>query len=140
MSRNEDRLVTTDTRVLGTILRGEAPELVAGHLRVARRDGASWHVSGVGFKPATVEAVAGEHPLGVIVTGHPLTPRLVTVSESIVRLRAPGEATVFTEGSGAALARALHPRLPLLAVQREEDYIEVLDVTTGDRLQELRAE
>ena len=61
-------------------------------------------------------------------------PALVTVSQSgmIVRLRSATQVKTLTASSGPALARALHPGLGLLAIQHDEESVEIRQLETGD--------
>lgn len=67
-------------------------------------------------------------------------PRLVTVSPAGLVVRLVGENTVrtLTRWSGAPGRPVVHPVLPLVAVQRASDLIEVGDLLTGESLQVIR--
>jgi hypothetical protein len=47
---------------------------------------------------------------------------------------------VLTQWSGSPHPPALHPSLPLLAVQRQNGTIDVADLATGNRLLTLRSD
>ena len=55
-----------------------------------------------------------------------------TESGLIVRLRSISEVKTLTACSGPALARALHPGLQLLAIQRDDEQVEVRELLTGE--------
>jgi hypothetical protein len=69
-------------------------------------------------------------------------PKLVTVSAAGLVLRLVGANSVrtLTGWSGGPGRPAIHPTLPLVAVQRSRDLIEVGDLLTGEVLQVARSE
>jgi hypothetical protein len=69
-------------------------------------------------------------------------PKLVTLSAGglVVRLVGATSIRTLTSWSGGPGRTAVHPTLPLVAVQRADDLIEVGDLLTGDVLQVIRSE
>ncbi|WP_127356235.1 hypothetical protein [Actinacidiphila soli] len=101
-----------------------------------------WRFAGPdGLHPGTRRTEEGEEPLGVVLVEGGQA-HLVTRSASglLLRLRGPVADTVLTKWSGSPHPPALHPSLPLLAVQRQNGTIDVADLATGNRLLTLRSE
>ena len=111
-----------------------APPVVAGEHVHAAAAGGRWSVRGRGIAEVSIEVDANDTVLGVLTRGHEQDPALVTVSQAgmIVRLRSASEVKTLTACSGLALARALHPGLGLLAIQHDEQSLEVRDLLTGE--------
>jgi hypothetical protein len=111
-----------------------APPVVAGDHVYAARRGSGWNVRGRGIAETTIDADEHDTVLGVLTSGREQDPALVTVSQSgmIVRLRSASEVKTLTASSGPALARALHPGLGLLAIQHDEESVEVRELLTGE--------
>jgi hypothetical protein len=101
-------------------------------------DGTAWHVHTEDEPDVTVTVEPGFRVLGLVRAGQ--RPSLLTVSRTgrIVRLVTRDGIRTLTRWSGTSSPPALHPTLPLLAVQRSSDQIEVGDLGTGDLLLVLR--
>jgi hypothetical protein len=99
----------------------------------------NWLVAGPRTGDTSIGVGPREEVLGVTMVRN--RPALVTCSESglMVRLRFEQSVSTATACSGPALARALHPRLPVMAVQRDEQFIEVCELESGERVMEVRA-
>ncbi|MDX6312709.1 MAG: hypothetical protein QOF44_2173, partial [Streptomyces sp.] len=101
-----------------------------------------WRFGGPdGLHPGTRRTEEGEEPLGVVLVEGGQA-HLVTRSASglLLRMRGPMTNTVLTQWSGSPHPPALHPSLPLLAVQRVDGTIDVADLATGNRLLTLRSD
>jgi hypothetical protein len=124
-------------------------DVIPGALRVVAGGHATawsvdelWHVRGPGVKPATISVDEECEVIGMVVEGRRDDPALVTRSKAGVLLRLHTETgmTTLTRWSGVAVAHAVHPLLPLIAVQRDEGTVEVGEVESGDLLTTVHAE
>ena len=119
-----------------------APPVVAGDHVYAQRRGEPLARARARARRRRSTSTASDTVLGVLVRGREQDPALVTVSRSgmIVRLRSATEVKTLTACSGPALARALHPGLGLLAIQRDEESVEVRELLTGEIVATVQAQ
>ena len=127
----------------GTLAIGH--DVPAGALRVAVSGHAvawsvdeRWHVRGPRLAPCTIHVPEDCEVIGVVTVG----PMLVSRSQggALIRLHAQSATKTLTRWSGLALDHAVHPLLPLIAVQRDEGTVEIGDLTTGELLMTVRAQ
>jgi hypothetical protein len=126
----------------GQVLKEAHAVLGPGIAHARSLAGSVWRFAGPeGLHPGTRRTERGEVPLGVVLVAGGQA-HLVTRSGAgqILRLRGPAADTVLTRWSGSPHPPALHPNLPLLAVQRADGTIEVADLASGDRLLTLRSD
>jgi hypothetical protein len=111
----------------------ERAEVVLGPDRLVawREDAIRWHIAPGGM---SVTVDPDDSVLGLMRVDD--APAVVTVSTGglIVRLNRPGGRRTLTRWSGGIAAPALHPVRPWLAVQRDDQRVEVADVETDTLL------
>ncbi len=108
--------------------------VIAGQGRIAWTEGGEWTIDGRSVHRRPVEVDEGDTVLGILADLREEDPALVTVSRSglVVRIRSMRSVSTLTAASGPALAHALQPRLGLLAVQRDEGRVDVIDLDSSD--------
>lgn len=127
-----------------------ASDVVPAALRVTTGTGCvawscdrRWHIRGEGVRPSSVTVEEDCDVLGIVTVRRGDDPALLTRSGAgvILRLHAESGVKTLTACSGFALGHALHPALGLLAIQRDEDTVDVVDIagSGGDRVMRLRA-
>ena len=119
-----------------------ALRVVAGGRATAWSVDETWRVRGPGVKPVTIRIDEACDVIGVAVEGRVDDPALVTRSEAgaLVRLHTATATKTLTRWSGVAIAHAVHPVLPLIAIQRDESTVEVGVIESGELLTTVRAE
>jgi hypothetical protein len=110
-----------------------ATDIVLGpdKLTAWREDVGRWHIAPGG---TSVSVPDGESVLGIAVVES--APALITVSPGglIARLRWPGAERTLTKWSGGIQAPTLHPTKPWIAVQRDDQRVEVVNLQTNSLL------
>jgi hypothetical protein len=114
---------------------------VAGHAAAWSVD-ERWHVRGAAVRPVTIRIDEDSEVIGIVVEDRRDDPALVSRSKggALIRMHSESGTTTLTRWSGIAVDHAVHPMLPLIAVQRDEGTVEVGDLATGDLLMTVRAE
>ena len=117
-----------------------ALRICTGSDRVAWSSGEPWQLLEVRKAPCSVALDERCEVLGVVdsrADGLALLTR--SGSGVLLRLHSASEVKTLTACSGLAIAHAVHPSLPLLAIQRDDDAVDVVDWQTGERLMAMRA-
>ena len=120
--------------------RGSVRAVAATH-GVAWSQDRRWYIRGEGLRPSCVHVDEDRDVLGLWTLGREDDPALVTRSRAgmILRVETESSSTTLTRWSGIAIAHAVHPGQPLLAVQRDEDLVEIADLRDGELLMTVRA-
>ncbi|MBE2315553.1 hypothetical protein DVA67_006170 [Solirubrobacter sp. CPCC 204708] len=132
--RVSERLLLYGGRDLGR----STGAVLAGESWSAWEDGGVWQLADYRFRTEAIPVPADDTVLGRLYIA--AAQGLVTLDASdTVWLRTPTSATPVGGWSGPGLDWALHPRLPLLAVQRSPELVEVIEYGSSDPPVEVRA-
>jgi hypothetical protein len=124
---NYDRTITDKVEPSGL-------RAIAGDGWLAWTDGDRWQVKGAGFEPARFSALASDDVLGVVLLNR--QPALVYNSDGHWFME--GEERVPLEAcEGPALGLALHSHLGVMAIQRDPQSVQLIQLDTGETLIEV---
>jgi hypothetical protein len=116
--------------------------VVLGHANwcAVSDDGLHWRPSRLGREFANPITIGSNDEVLALVTDDD-EPKLVTVSAGglVVRLVGADSLRTLTSWSGGPGRPSIHPTLPLVAVQRADDLIEVGDIFSGEVLHVIRS-
>jgi hypothetical protein len=114
----------------------DALRVVAGGYATAWSIDERWHVRGPRVRPVDIAIDEACHVIGMAVAGRADDPALISVSDAgaLVRLHSKTATKTLTRWSGVADAHAVHPTIPLIAVQRDDGSVEIGDLESGDLL------
>ena len=115
--------------------------VVVGRRAVAWSVDERWNIRGNGVRPTTITVPDDCDVIGIVTEGREANPALVSRSDAgaLVRLHTETATKTLTRWSGITLAHAVHPRLPLIAVQRADDHVEIGTIEDGQLLASVRA-
>jgi hypothetical protein len=103
-------------------------------------DGVYWRICRGSESAPTIAVGDGAEVLALVVEGD--EPKLVTISVGGLVVRLVGHASVrtLTSWSGGPGRPSVHPTLPLIAVDRGQEVIEIGNLLSGDVLQVVRGD